>query len=609
MGLREVLSQEPADFFPNRLAGKAPEVPSCPWSLLALLVLACLTPRACAAWNWNTLWADTLTYLGFSEALARGDTEAAFGELGLNIYPVILWGLRGSGLDWKVLGEWWSVGMASLTVLPLFGWVRRQFDERVAIAACLLYAMHPKLVVVSPLIIRDPTFWFLFNLSIYLMWRAVVELRWWLFPATGVALSLSVHTRTEGWLLLVPLVLWSVYRLPSVAGARVRLAAGSLVCIAVIPLSVALVNFTWLRHSPHWEMIRSSHVEIAWQWVRSFHQPAIDQSEAAQGRAATGRPPAANQPPAVNQPPATSQPPTTKQPGTANHRGTAGQPPVASQGLPAERAAEATATLAPMETPLSGFTLIRKLVLRWLKAFSYVYALLGVMGMSIWWRIFFRRDHGALPFMGVLLLTAVAIRYSQVELDIRYFLPLVMLALPWMAVGLISISRCITRLTQRYVVWGTGRRLALVTGCLVCVGLLGVPSMKLTAGPMMYQRAELGRWILHRLGPNQAIAARIRASGLVAYYAEGRFIGDAVLPVIEAGQPEVVLLEDNARNRECWETFSVVLERKSGPRYRRVSGDGLPPGSDEVLFLLRGEGSARAAVPQAARRRTPETSR
>ena len=56
-----------------------------------------------------------------------------------------------------------------------------------ALAACLCYAFQGKLVANSPLIIRDPTFWFLMALTFYAMWRAVVGIRLGWFLATGLA--------------------------------------------------------------------------------------------------------------------------------------------------------------------------------------------------------------------------------------------------------------------------------------------------------------------------------------------------------------------------------------------------------------------------------------
>ena len=80
----------------------------------------------------------------------------------------------------------------------------------------------------SPLTIRDPMFWFLFLLTLYWGWRAVVEVRIGLFCAAGIACALAIHTRTEGLLLLAPLGLWVMFRWPAVAGCRLRLVLGGL---------------------------------------------------------------------------------------------------------------------------------------------------------------------------------------------------------------------------------------------------------------------------------------------------------------------------------------------------------------------------------------------
>ena len=208
--------------------------------------------------------------LRVARRLRGGDYRGAFGDFGLNPYIVILAELRHIDPDWTVTGKWWSVIMATLTVLPLWGWIRRQFDDRVALVACLCYAFHGKLVAITPLIIRDPTFWFLFALTLYLMWRAVVELRIWRFLAAGLSLTLAIHTRTEGWMLVVPLLGWVAGRWPAAAGHRARLILGSLLCLAMIPSLMALVNMSLPADQRHWEIVRTQHVQIAQDWWRSI---------------------------------------------------------------------------------------------------------------------------------------------------------------------------------------------------------------------------------------------------------------------------------------------------------------------------------------------------
>ena len=187
--------------------------------------VCCSSAWRCSAGSasrWHVIWPDTVDYLRVSQALERGDPRPLAEQFGLNVYPPILVLLHGAGLDWLWAGQCWSIAMTALTVLPLFGWLRRQFDQQVAVVGCLLYAVHPKLMIHGPLVIRDPTFWFLLVLTLYLGWRAVLELKPWLFLAAGVAWALAAHTRTEGLLLAAPLGLWWFFRWFAVAGQRRR---------------------------------------------------------------------------------------------------------------------------------------------------------------------------------------------------------------------------------------------------------------------------------------------------------------------------------------------------------------------------------------------------
>lgn len=580
MGFWSSFCEPPAEQFPNRLLGGTAVAVRRRRMLIALLLLICLIPRVWVAWNWRVCWSDSVWYFQLSEHLGRGEYAQAFGELGLNVYPLILLWLRGTGLDWMVVGQWWSVLMASAVVLPLFGWIRRQFDDQVAVAACLLYALHPKLVAYSPLIIRDSTFWLLFNLSLYLVWRAVTEVRWWLFLTAGLALTLAVHTRSEGWALLIPVVLWSAFRLPSIAGSRRRLVLGTLACLAVIPASVTVVNVTWLRNSPHWEMIRASHVDIVRSWFHCLQKPRAS-------KPATVAPHA----PRIDKPQA---------------RKAATVPaPRARIDLPPRRA------LAPPpgREPLSGFTLNRKLAVRYFKAYTYAYGFLGLVGMWGWWRVYFRREHQTLLLMGLSLIAAIWVRYSQVKLDVRYFLPIVLISFPWMGLGLFWIADRVQRRTRRYLTWNRSQRAALLVGILITVGLIGTLDLGLPVRRMMQNRTELGKWVLENVGPNQRIAGNASGLRLVGYYAEGHVRGCPFVQAFKAWRPRVVVLRNDTRNRSVWAASSHILETELGLRYRPVPHHRLPPGSEEILLFVRDEHSRCVGVFHAARRRDRTISR
>ena len=114
------------------------------------------------------------------------------------------------------------------------------FDDRLAVIACLVYALHGKLIAISPLIIRDSTFWFLLVLTLYFVWRAVGELRIGLFLAAGRCPDACRPHADRG--LAAADSVAGLGGLPLVhrQGNRLRLVVGTLLCIAVIPAAVTV---------------------------------------------------------------------------------------------------------------------------------------------------------------------------------------------------------------------------------------------------------------------------------------------------------------------------------------------------------------------------------
>ena len=246
-----------------------PVVARARWLLLVLFIL-CLLPRALMARKITDVCPDGVLYIELAKSLERGDVQGSLREMRLNTFPVLLCGLHGLGLDWELAGKVWGVLIASLTVLPLFGLARRQFDDRVAMVACLIYAFHARMIQWSPELIRDPTFWFLFTLTLYLLWRAVTEVRLLWFAIGGATLVLSFLTRVEGIFLLLPLLLWSAWRWAALGRGRGRLALGVALSLLLFPVFFVLLNVTWLHDYPHWEFSRVMPFEIARSWLQSL---------------------------------------------------------------------------------------------------------------------------------------------------------------------------------------------------------------------------------------------------------------------------------------------------------------------------------------------------
>ena len=76
--------------------------------------------------------------------------------------------------------------------------------------------------------------------------------------------------------------------------------------------------------------------------------------------------------------------------------------------------------------------LVFKLLERTAKGFTWVGSVLLLVGIAANWRTFLRPEHLALLAMNFLLLVVSGIRYRSAGLDLRYFMPMVIVGLPWM---------------------------------------------------------------------------------------------------------------------------------------------------------------------------------
>jgi hypothetical protein len=587
MGFWSNLSQAPCRDFANGLTVSSPPVLLPPRRLLlASLFLICLVPRAWIAHQYDVLWADSVHYLEVTQALEKGDFAVAFKSLSLNTYPVILMWLRRTGLDWTVVGTWWSLLMGSLAVLPLFGWFRRMFDDRVATVACLLYAIHPKLVGYCPLVIRDPTYWLLFSLSLYLMWRAMAELRFWLFPAAGLVMTLAAYTRSEGWLLLVPLVLWSLIRWTAIPGRRARLVLGTVVCMAMIPASVALVNVTWLHGYSHWEWGRGNVFKMVWSWAESNCQPLF-------GNVAFGAPPS----------------PVGAPPGKVS-----GQP-VQAKGASASPPAKAAAAAVEKRSPLriSAARAAEKTAVRFVKALTYGYGLLILVGMIGWRHVFFRRDQQALFLQNMLLfLSILAYQQSSVGIDLRYFLSIVLIGLPFIALGLLRLGEWTMRLQWQSSLAFLQSRPKAVLAVFVVVWFTGVWDTIPCARGVMVQQSCLGRWILEHEGPHQAVLGSDSALNLVAYYAQGKAIPlpdgcpdgiPCLLRTLQTRRPKVFFVWNDPTCPHLYAMRETISDAALTLGYEKIPSERLPAGCRSVELFVRERGTDTARRNAAGARR------
>ena len=236
--------------------------------MLAGLVALCLLLRAVMAWRVPGVCPDAVLYIILGKIMEVGHFHVLdLGQVRFNIFPLILSCLHRLGFSWETAGVAWGVAISSCTVVPLVGWTCRVFGRRVAIATGILYSIHAGLIRWSPEVIRDSTFWFLFTLGLYLLWRAVSELRWTWCMAAGATIALACLTRFEGLVLLAPLAGWSWRRASQDPAARSRLTLAGLACAGVYPLVLLGINAFWF-HGRTADLVRTKPMELAQDWAR-----------------------------------------------------------------------------------------------------------------------------------------------------------------------------------------------------------------------------------------------------------------------------------------------------------------------------------------------------
>ncbi|HUY35614.1 MAG TPA: glycosyltransferase family 39 protein [Pirellulales bacterium] len=478
--------------------------------LLAGLVLLCLVPRAVMAWKLDAVCRDGVFYIQLAQAFEQGDVATGLNKLRLNAYPPLLALLHHVGLDWEWAGKFWGVCVSSLAVLPLFGWTRRQFDDRLATVACLLYAVHPKLIEWSPELVRDPTFWFFWTLSLYCCWRAAAETRWRWYLAGGVAIALASHTRFEGWCLYLPLVWWSACRWPARRELRRAVVANVALSLAVCPLLIALVNVTWLARESHWEWGNFSRLEYVALWFRA----AVGNDEEAPAAVAV-----------VSSAPAPAGDRSPHAPRGATHH--------------AERDDDNAVVTPPPRLSNARLLWIFTNTLR--RGVGALFGLLWLVGFTTAPRTWLRRDQVVLFLIAAMIAVGIWIHlwYAQATSS-RYFLALVLIGCPCAATGWLRLcdvwatwrKRSVAefvRIPNVAVPIGTrassatrnGRRWrSAFIGVFVLLAVGGVGEALADRHDSRRRDAALGRWVLSEFGPGQRMVTSSDWD-VLAYYARG----------------------------------------------------------------------------------------
>jgi len=151
---------------------------------------------------------DGVLYVELAKLLSRGEVGKALSVWAPNLYPVIIALFQRVFDDWEFSGQLVSTFFGTLTIVPFYLLMRSLFGRPVALIASLLFTCHPYLVRFSAEVIRGPTFWFFFMMTLWVGWEGISRRMGWLLALTGFFGAVSFLLRPEGIFVIPVLAFW-----------------------------------------------------------------------------------------------------------------------------------------------------------------------------------------------------------------------------------------------------------------------------------------------------------------------------------------------------------------------------------------------------------------
>lgn len=527
--------EPPPASFPHGLNCRAPAAPltRTQWLAIIGLLLLCLAPRALMSLRLDYVCSDALYYISAAKALDAGQTA----EERKGLYPWLLVGLHRAGLDWEVAGRILGVAASTLVVCPLVGWIRRRFDFRLAMLTGALYACHPNLIEWSPEPVRDPTFWLLFFTAVYFSWRAVTEGRAVLAILAGLTVAAAAQVRFEGWFLLLPLAVWTAARLRKRIAPR-RLAAAALCCLVLAPAALGMLAWSAAGQPAGAAARQWEHLSMARRWLASLTLGRGDPNSA-WSNLTSGAAPASGPTPA----------------------------PVEAHRL---RKGRLWIFLHKLEQGIEPF-----------------YLLLMLGGLWGWRRVLFQTDQAAMLVASLAILAGMwIVLWNSRQLNGRYVFTVLILGLPYAALGLLALSNRLAafgdRLTSR--AWP---KAALPYALLLALGALGASDALSSDYPFRRQAAELGMWVDREFpGEREIVFCCARH---VAYYATGSCVEvhpTQLRAAILERRPRAIVVNLNTLDEYRRQELQVLITEM---RFVQLAGHYLPSGNPGTVVLVRSD--------------------
>lgn len=164
------------------------------------LALSLRIPHLMASYVVNM---DAIDYVEGARAIAGGDLWRGLRISHPSLFPMLIALLQPLLGDWVTAARALPVTFGILTVIPYYLISRALLGRFAAWIPPFFYCISPAIVATSMDVVREPLFWFLFALFLWVILRAFDENRWGLYLYAGALITLSSTIRPDG-LILIP---------------------------------------------------------------------------------------------------------------------------------------------------------------------------------------------------------------------------------------------------------------------------------------------------------------------------------------------------------------------------------------------------------------------
>ena len=201
---------------------------------------------------------DGVAYITAAQEFAKGHFKEGFRISRMPFYPLLIVLFHSIVPNWVAAARLVSLLTSVLTIIPLYLLTKKLFEQKVALWACVAFALSPLPNHLSVEVIRDPAYVFFFAWTIYFAHDAVESNKLWFFLMAGAFSIFAFLCRMEGLILFPCLIVFFLYIALKDADKRKTILKGTLIYLA-IPILILSSFILYLQSKDRFFLARIKH--------------------------------------------------------------------------------------------------------------------------------------------------------------------------------------------------------------------------------------------------------------------------------------------------------------------------------------------------------------